>query len=218
MAIKKIKEEVIKCMHCGNKTLQIVLHQESMPEDIFSEEGEYLGSIDNYYYLTKCRTCEGVSLYSNWEFNKKGVSLSTSDVLHPSVKGVANSVPKKIRECYLEAKKVEKISPIAFVGLIRKSLEGICKEKGAKGKTLKEKVQDLAKNKIIPDVMSEMADVIRILGNIGTHDFTIEITSQDVEDMDSFFVTLVEYVYVAPQKLAELKTSIDKRKAKVVKK
>lgn len=211
-------EQIARCPHCGNNTPHIILHREERTEMLYSVEGEPIAPCGIYYYMTKCRTCGKISLFSNYDFNDDGVSLSTSDILFPAAWQMTDSVPKGIAECYAEAKKVEKISPTAFSALIRKALESITKEKKAHGNNLKEKVQDLADKKIIPGAMAEMADAIRILGNIGTHDADLKLGEQDVQDMDSFFTTLVEYVYVAPQKLAALKKRIDEGKAKAGKK
>jgi len=210
--MKKQGEQVARCPHCGNNTPHIILHQETRTEMLYSVDGEEIGLCPIYHYLTKCRTCGKISLFSNFEFNDDGVSLASSFVLYPPIREITDSVPKEISDCYAEAKKVEKISSTAFSVLIRKALESICKEKSVHGKTLKEKVQNLAGEGIIPGAMAEMADTIRILGNIGTHDPALQLTSQDVEDMDSFFMTLVEYVYIAPQKLAALKKRIDSKK------
>lgn len=212
--IKKPREQVARCPHCGNNTPQIILHKETQTEMLQSVTGETLAPCDMFYYTTECRTCGKISLFHNYEYNPDGAYLSTSTVLHPATREITDSVPQEISDCYAEAKKVEKLSPTAFTILIRKALESITKEKGARGKDLKEKVQSLAKSGVIPDAMEQMADAIRILGNIGTHDALSKITSQDVEDMDSFFMTLVEYVYVAPQKLAALKKRIDDGKTK----
>ena len=57
-----------------------------------------------------------------------------------------------------------------------------------------------------------MTDVIRILGNYGAHASDVEVTRQDVQVMDDFFIALLEYVYVAPQKLENLKKRLSKLK------
>lgn len=211
-------EQIARCPHCGNNTPHVILHTEVKNEMLYTVEGERLAPCDMYYYLTKCRTCGEISLFHNYEFNDDGVYLGTSDVRYPASWEATDSVPKAVADCYAEAKKVEKISPTAFATLIRKAFESITKEKKARGNNLMEKVQDLADKKIIPGAMAEMADAIRILGNIGTHDEEVKLGEQDVQDMDSFFTTLVEYVYVAPQKLAALKKRIDEGKAKAGKK
>lgn len=208
------REQVARCPHCGNNTPHAILHREVRTEILYSVEGEEIGPCDIYYYMTKCRTCGKISLFNNYEFNDDGTALDAANILYPTIWEAADSVPKAIADCYAEAKKVEKISPPAFATLIRKALESITKEKKAHGRNLQEKVQDLADKKIIPGAMAEMADAIRILGNIGTHDEAAELGEQDAQDMDSFFTTLVEYVYVAPQKLAALKKRIDDGKAK----
>ena len=215
--MKKSDEQVVVCQHCGNRTPHELLHAETRTEAFYDSQGE-AEYFDAFFYLVKCRTCDGISLYVNSELGEYPQSLADSTLLYPKEKELNRTVPRTICKDYEEARKVEKISPRAFVVLIRRAFEGVCKDKHAHGANLQAKIQDLAKNKIIPDVLAEMADAIRLLGNIGAHDEDLNLGEQDVEDMNSFFTTLVEYVYVAPQKLAALKKRIDEGKAKAGKK
>jgi hypothetical protein len=48
-----------------------------------------------------------------------------------------------------------------------------------------------------------MSDALRIVGNMGSHDDEVAVPAEFVEAIDSFFRAIVEYVYVAPARVAE---------------
>lgn len=56
--------------------------------------------------------------------------------------------------------------------------------------------------------MAETTDVLRILGNLGAHAANQSVKPWQVYTIDSFFRTFIEYVYVAPSKLAEFRASL----------
>ncbi len=201
-------QQVVACKHCGNKTVQEVEHQLTTREEIYDLTGEIAGMAENYYFLTKCKTCNGVSLYTNWEYDDNPFSLDASMLLYPVEKHFVGDVPKAIYESYAEAKKVEKLSPLAFSILIRRALEFICEHQGAKKKNLMENIQYLATMNIIPAALAKMADAIRLLGNLGAHSTEKMISADDAKALDEFFIALIEYVYVVPKKLKSVEDRI----------
>jgi len=66
----------------------------------------------------------------------------------------------------------------------------------------------LAKKGEIPPVLVEITTVLRTLGNSGAHNTDQKVTVPMTWQMDKFFRTLVEYVYVAPARIEEFKKSV----------
>lgn len=165
-----------------------------------------------YYFLVQCKTCEKVSLYSNWEVAADPYYLEEALCLYPKIEKISSSVPDIIRRSYNEAKKVEKISPAALVILIGKSLECLCEDKKAEGNNLKNKLDDLAKKGIIPKTLLKMGHSVRLLRNIGARPSDYDITPDEVKIISDFFVAVIEYVYVAPEKIKSLEEKLKRYK------
>lgn len=206
------KEQIIVCPHCGNKTPQEFKYVITKAEDLIDTNGEWAGAVDVYTVLTQCKTCKDSSLFGSSEFSDNPENLEEATLLYPQAKKLSDGVPEIIRKNYLEAKRIEKISPTSFVVLVRKALEYMCNDKSAEGKTLKEKLSYLAKKGVMPITLSKMASALRLLGNIGAHASDFEIDSNEVKTIDDFFIAIVEYVYIAPEKIKKFEQSLLKKK------
>lgn len=207
----KQQEQTTTCPHCGNKTPQVVKFEITSIEDVSFSDGS-IYPIKIYYFLVQCKTCKKVSLYSNWEVADDPYYLEDALCLYPKIKKISSSVPDVIRRSYNEAKRVENISPAAYVVLIRKSLECLCEDKKAKGNNLKNKLDNLTKEGIIPETLLKMGHSVRLLGNIGAHPSDYDIKPEEVKIISDFFVAVIEYVYVAPEKIKNLEEKLKRYK------
>jgi hypothetical protein len=207
-------ESIVTCPHCGNKTLHVIKVQTSSSEELYDTHGEFVGEIDNYYYLTECKTCKGICLFTDWAASTNPGNLAEATLLYPSKRKLWETIPSEINKSYEEAKKVEKISPNAFAVLIRRSLELLCRDQKAKGSNLKEQIADLSFKGIIPNTLVEMADTLRFMGNIGAHEIEFDFDESEIQAIDDFLVAMLEFVYVAPNKIKNLRDSISKKSNK----
>jgi hypothetical protein len=66
-------------------------------------------------------------------------------------------------------------------------------------------LEELVTRGEIGPVLADMTDVLRRLGNIGSHDSDEVIAPEYVDVIDEFFRAVVEYVYIAPFKVGEFK-------------
>lgn len=208
---KKQWEQIIICPHCGNETPQVVEYKTTSIERVSTGDGRTL-PLENYNFLVRCKTCNEVSLYINWELAEDPYDLEDAYCLYPRIEAIPSNVPDVIRQSYNEAKKVEKISPTAFVVLIGKSLECLCEDKKAKGNNLKNKLDDLAKEGVIPETLLKMAHGVRLLRNIGVHPSDYDMTEEEVSIIGDFFAAVIEYVYVAPEKIKNLEEKLKRYK------
>jgi hypothetical protein len=55
-----------------------------------------------------------------------------------------------------------------------------------------------------------MADTLRFIGNISAHEMKISLEKLETKAMDDFLLAVLEYVYVAPNKIRKFKDSITK--------
>jgi len=193
-----MEEFVAKCQHCGNETVQFVLHHEVKEEFGYDNAGNPHSYID-FLCFAVCKTCNNYSFFSIVDGNE-GNEFS----LYPLEKSIHVSIPKIVSKAYTEALKVKKVSPTAFLLLIRKTLEVICKHQNAKGKSLKEKIEYLHKEKGMPELILSVANSTRSLGNLSAHASDFEWTNEDAELIDDLCQILIEYVYIIPDKLEKL--------------
>lgn len=173
---------------------------------LIATDGEEAGEVESYYYLVRCKTCSDISLFWNWDLAPNPNELKDENLVFPVVKRFSDGVPEAIRRSYTEAKKVQKISPSAFAAMIRRALEYVCRDQNAKGRNLRDQIFDLAKKGVIPSTLTKMALMIKTLGNIGAHASDVEIQPDHAETelMDDFFAAVIEYVYIAPEKIVKL--------------
>lgn len=204
--------EVFECPHCGNKTVNELISLTSVEETLEVVETRTFEvdyhSIESYFFITKCRTCSQVSVFTSANFDEFPFVVKQAFQVWPENKILDENISKGILESYHEARKVKRISPLAFTILIRRCLEQLCKEQGAVGPNLMEKISDLGRKKIIPETLAEMAHLIREIGNKGAHGDALNLSKFEVDNLDDFFIAMVEYVYVAPQKVLKLRERV----------
>jgi hypothetical protein len=200
------------CDHCGNITLQTVLSTEVVAMD----DGAWT------YTLSKCSICEGIILRKhpgdwNAPVRHGDKSLGTDaplgkDIPHeqlwPQPLILSSEVPERVRQIYQEAHSIKRQSPSSFVVQIRRALEAVAKDKNAQGNTLQAKTEWLIKSGALPEVFGEMTHVSRMIGNLGAHDADKDVSPEDAEIADEFFRAIVEYLYVASDKVARVKKLI----------
>jgi len=210
--MKKVKERyVMLCHHCGNEAPHNLIHYHSLTEEIYDQQiGPY--GIEYHYFLVKCETCEGIALLGSAEYEDFPLDWSQAHMLYPPSKELAINIPEKVRKTYLEASRICKIAPNAYAGQIGRALEYLCMNKKAKGHRLQEKIKDLVDRGIIPPIFAQAINEIRILRNIGVHASDMDLTPSDVDIIEDFFKAILEYIYIAPNKIEKLKKRLTEAK------
>ena len=201
-----------ECKHCGNKTkLDIVARHMDIYRGNFDCDVEWL--------ILKCCSCGGISfmkVYSGedtQDYDEDGniywaEELST---LYPMTTYKNTNVPKKVNNAFIIATKAQHLDGVLCLIALRRTLEIICKDQKAKGRNLKEKIKDLTKKCIFPAIINDASDVLRILGNGAAHGDDFEYDSSIVSEMINFTQIIIEYVYVIPYKIQQIKDTIDEQ-------
>ena len=200
-------QSVGHCPHCGNTAPQRLIGNCS---HLHNKDGAH------HFLLTQCQTCaEGIT-YRHIDPRNTGLELSHGrfdlsqyELVWPSTNDLHQCVPQSVRKIYAEASAIRTRAPNAFANQIRRSLEAVCKDRGATGRVLAQSLAELAQRGEIPKILSEMTDVLRTLGNVGSHAGDEEIPLEYVEVIDDFFRAIIEYVYIAPHKVSEFKARLD---------
>lgn len=195
--------QIHTCSHCGNLTNLTLIKEISVEEDFYGLENEYETVVYNIYYLFKCISCCRVSIYAQLYTNQEK-PINELELVFPKVRNIKNLLPDKVKNTYVEAKRIQNISSTAFMILIRKSLEQICVDQNANGKNLYEKILKLSDKGIIPKKIMNLASLIRHIGNISSHENDL-IDVWDVEIVDEFFHIIAEYIYSLDNQISIIK-------------
>jgi len=202
-------KQVILCHHCNNIAPQKLVFKHDCNDYGFFESGDKTDfTYDVRYYITVCETCGDLSIYyaSVEIFDEKDFNQAT--LIYPYQKINLNKLPEIVRKCYIEAIRVKNNVPNAFAMLIRKALEAICYDKGILKGSLYEKINELSKKNLIPENLSDMSDIIRSIGNIGAHNTTLDVKPGFVNTLDEFFISIIEYIYIQPEKITEIQKKL----------
>ena len=91
------------------------------------------------------------------------------------------------------------------------TLELICKDKDARGRTLEAKINDLILNNIFPKDLENAFSVIREYGNSGAHS-QINLTDSQLNELISILYSVIDYLYIIPRKSVKMKERLDEIK------
>lgn len=140
-----------------------------------------------------CSHCASISLWCD----EKMVYPDISTAPPPN-----DDLPEKALENYKEAAAVFSKSPRAAAALLRLTIEQLCIELGCKGENLYEKINDLATKDANLQEVIESLNIVRHVGNEGSHVGTIQLneTPNIVEDMFVLINFVAEQLLTAPKK------------------
>lgn len=195
------------CPHCGNTTPQALVGRGIKRED----------GVAFHYQLTECGTCSGILLWKE-DVDAAGprayeiLSQPFARLLWPKSAELHECVPESVRRCYTEAAKIKALAPNAFANQIRRSLEAVCRDRGASQNSLASSLKELASKGDIPPVLAEMSDLIRVIGNMGSHASEDDVPPTFVPAIDDFFNAVIEYVYVGPYRISHTKSQLTRAK------
>ncbi len=185
------------CPHCCNTTSQVVKYIHRYEPITYNTRGIGKKSEDMTfaYIICICQTCDEILLYQDF-------TEPDWELMYPNFK-LDNSVPKIVRDCYMEAISIRVKAPNAYTIMIRKCLEAICHDRGTQKGTLYVKLKELSDRGEIPSTILNLTTILRELGNVGAHNVVSNVTVPMTWEIDKFFKLIVEYIYVAPSKLNE---------------
>lgn len=203
-------ENIAYCPHCGNEAPQTLIHVQDYDCDGYSMSDGSKDAIPARTYVAVCRTCRQVLVYDAFGDTGDVVRFAHTDLVYPKGDSLHASVPHAIRDIYAEAARVKSHAPNAFAVLVRRGLEAVCADRGIKTNNLQRALSDLSGKGEIPPMLAEVTDVLRTLGNAGAHWSGYSVHPLQVHAIDEFFRTIIEYIYIAPAKLAKFREELQK--------
>jgi hypothetical protein len=197
------------CPHCGRSTPQRVVLRQAYAETLYANDGEVMEDVPASYAVAVCDVCQQVVLYNRLGSSAEGWIPEATDLLWPKPRSLADPVPERVRNIYSEASRIRDIAPNAFAVQVRRALEALCADRGLARGALGKRLEQLVARGELPAALAEMSDVLRLLGNVGAHADSLEVHKGHVFALDEFFRAIVEYVYVAPQKVREFRKQLE---------
>ncbi len=204
------KSKLMLCPHCGNRT---VLEGRAEYRDVTVD----WDSDANKLYIThwrilQCLSCRKIVLQqtSHSETDNYLPADFEEKILYPVVRPTLTNLPVTIERAYRAALKVQNIEPNACAVLVGRTLEAACNHENANGKVLADKLNYLAESGRIPPTLAQMARQLKQLRNLGAHDAEDEITEEDVPIILDFLEAILEYLYVAPAKIAAVQARLNR--------
>ena len=213
-----MEEHILVCHHCGNRVPMefITAHR---GRKLFEEVDATKYSEDFDVSVFRCPTCSGISLFADFVAYPTYSSLAQRRIYPPGARLVPephkvtspDCVPQQVQMLYEEIRPLRHIAPSAFVGQIRRALEFICREEGAKGRTLFDQLRDLTHRGAFPGHFADVTDLMRTVGNLGAHAGDHSIDIWDAELLDDFFRIVIEYLYVTPSRIERMRQRLKER-------
>lgn len=123
--------------------------------------------------------------------------------------------PEAVGRYWLQAKRnISDGNWDAAAVMARSALQAALRDNNAVGETLKKEIQDLATKGILPPVMKDWSDNVRVLGNESAHPVPDKdaIKSDDAIDVVQFLDFLLEYLYSLPHKIKQYRKRAEEEK------
>jgi len=213
--------KIIICLHCGNETQMNLVSNYKDKEEDFDE-----GIWEEYKWkLYQCPVCKNVtlekeSLYSEDIFNighldayEQSIEVEKAtrvDTLYPFQSNDSNYIPKNVKSAFEAAIKVRNIDGAICVLSLRRALEKMCKDKGAVGDNLVNKLYDLRNKKVLPPTIKDVAFVLKNEGNSAAHADDVDFDKRKVDFLIGFTRTILDYVYTLPMQIKEVQSLMKK--------
>ena len=122
-----------------------------------------------------------------------------------------NGVPDEIASAFESALKIKNIDYNICLISLRRTLEMICNNKNAKGKTLYKKIINLIDMKIFPKELKEAYFVIKDFGNEGAHGNGIKLYQYEIDELIEILYDVIKYLYIMPNQIEKMKKALEEK-------
>lgn len=207
---------ITTCYHCGNKGLLKYKSTVTWNNDHieYNSKGEVIlyDVIEHIDWdLYECHVCHNPILIRNYTFDAVGEETE-STMAFPSLPINKDGVPAEIANAFNSAVKTKGIDSAICLLSLRRVLEMIAKDKGAKGNTLEDKIANLVDGQMLPEMLNDACWIIRQLGNDAAHADDIKFYKYDVERVIEYVAVIIEYLYSLPKRIKDTKNKILEKK------
>ncbi|MDR7076127.1 hypothetical protein J2Y03_001130 [Neobacillus niacini] len=197
---------ILTCPHCGNKTLMKLLNKYDKVTTVNMDYGE-VAQFNDIFEFFECPVCKDYHLYHTHWNTEEGYHdgwdiYEDGRVLFPVTETVyLYRLPKNVKSAYESALKVRNIDYFACVMSLRRTLEMVCKDKGAVNGQLHHKLNQLQQQGILPPLMGDVSKVIKDFGNMAAHGDQVDFDRYVVDSMFRLTNKILEFVYILPREI-----------------
>ena len=150
------------------------------------------------FYEAYCTCCEEVSIWKITKFEWEeiiGRQDYDGEMVYP-FKSTApipdKDMPEDVKVDYLEASDIFSKSPRGAAALLRLALQKLCRHLGEPGKNINDDIRSLSAKKILPPLVVNVADTVRITGNNAVHPG--EMSDEDFDQVASKLFELLNFI------------------------
>jgi hypothetical protein len=204
----------VTCNYCDGDTVHKVLSSVSLSAQEDLGRGDFINYWGNYQII-QCQGCRAISFRKtsgddqSWDLDEDGEPFENPELFPGRLRGrkpLKNAwhLPKDIRGIYDETHRAlcDKIKTLSAIG-IRALVESVCKNKGADGKNLEDKINALVPLGILTKEGADVLHGTRFLGNQAAHELA-EPTEEELDTAMDVVENLLFTVYVLPEKAKKL--------------
>lgn len=157
------------------------------------------------YMLARCPNCQGPILAETEEVAPEQWSDPT--IRYPSRgQGADPTWPSVLAARFAEAEACLRARAFnAAAVMCRRTMEQVCMELNATGRTLYEKLGNLHAQGLLEPSLLEWANGLRALGNVGAHAGTEDVEVQDARDALDFSRAVIDYVFAYKKKFEQFR-------------
>ncbi|MEU6757661.1 DUF4145 domain-containing protein [Streptomyces sp. NPDC046685] len=162
---------------------------------VFVDDGGE-GGLPTLFQLAACLKCGDPMLAIEEDYGH-GWDGNPVTVWPNSQQVVSLLIPEPLRNQLSETQRCFGVKAYTATAImVRRTLEGICIDQGAQGRSLMQMLQSLAQSGKIEGRLHDWSQGLRALGNEGAHFTANPISAEDAADAITFVEALMDYVYV----------------------
>jgi hypothetical protein len=114
------------------------------------------------------------------------------------------TAPAEVRSLYAEGSRCESAQSYrGAAGMYRGAVERLCEDRGAAGKDLNQRINDLVNRGVTAEIVADLHEA-RLLGNWSLHD-GLEFSAAEVADVAELIAEAVHVLYVEPAERARMR-------------
>jgi hypothetical protein len=171
--------------------------------DGWNKEQTHPATLPVEYALVQCSECREGSVQIREDFGR-GFQDDKPGIVYPAKRKLSRNVPGPLRREFEEAQACFSAKAYeATVVMVRRILEGACKENNVQERTLVKSLEKLKADGLIDNKIAEWADTLRVLGNEGAHYTGRKVPRDDSEDALAFAEALLDHIYVLRKRFEE---------------
>lgn len=216
------KEQKLEtCYHCSNQGLLYIVGEATSNWNDYDEDGIVIYWREKKWTMLQCPVCENVSLHTEYTGFDTPLEIeyvyprNTFEGIYSKNRLDGYYVPEHIRITFESALKAQHIDSQLCLISMRKTLELICKDQGAKGHSLEQMMESLIKHKKWPMLYRDICWIIRQCGNIAVHAYMKApiLSTDSIDKLIGYLYGIIEYSYIMPNQISALKSHINFQKS-----